>query len=112
MSASSTAGITLMDKFINSHFFKDLFNSCNAFLASSFVFSFFFFCFLGQMLVIFNIICLGKPGFGHHAEKDIPEKFLVTSKVVNIAPCIDRKEGKKKEMMMGERKEERLIKRL
>lgn len=45
MSASSTAGITLMDKFINSHFFKDLFNSYNTFLASSFVFSFFFFLF-------------------------------------------------------------------
>lgn len=52
----------------------------------------------------------GKPGLGHHAEKDIPEKFLVTSKVVNIAPCSDRKEGKRKEMMMGkkERRERKI----
>lgn len=29
------------------------------------------------------------------AVADIPEKFLVTSKVVNMAPCSDRREGRK-----------------
>lgn len=36
------------------------------------------------------------------AAADIPEKFLVTSKVVNMAPCSDRREGRKEA-----RKEER-----
>lgn len=38
---------------------------------------------------------LGQLFCGRHA--DIPEKFLVTSKVVNMAPCSNRKEGKWKE---------------
>ncbi len=41
------------------------------------------------------------------AERDIPEKFLVTSKVVNMAPCSDRKEGKKEVMMMEGRKRQK-----
>lgn len=41
--------------------------------------------------------------FGHQAERDIPEKFLVTSKVVKMAPCGHR-EGGKKERNDGEKK--------
>lgn len=38
--------------------------------------------------------CSGQLFCGRHA--GIPEKFLVTSKVVNMAPCSNKKEGKKR----------------
>lgn len=47
-----------------------------------------------------------KPAFGNQAEGDIPEKFLVTSKVVNMAPCSDRK-GRKEVMMVEGRKRQK-----
>lgn len=48
----------------------------------------------------------GGPGPVWQAVRNIPEKFLVTSKVVKMAPCSDRKEGKKEGMMMEVRKKE------
>ena len=47
-----------------------------------------------------------KPVLGHYTERDIPEKFLVTSKVVSMAPCSDRREGKKRRVMMMEGRRE------
>jgi len=46
-------------------------------------------------MLLVQKICLGNPGgLGHLAERNIPEKFLVTSKVVKMAPCSSGKEGK------------------
>lgn len=38
---------------------------------------------------------------------DVPEKFLVTSKVVNMAPCSDRTKGRKEVMINEGRKKGR-----
>lgn len=56
-----------------------------------------------NVFILSNICC--QPGFRHYVQSDIPEKFLVTSKVVNMAPCSDKKEGKMEVMMKEGRKE-------